>query len=186
MTSLDLSAENLLDPLLQGINDVLPKLPSALVVLLVGIVVIRIISWFASWLIGYIKIPRGLKGIILSLLNAMLAVFLIIVFLQSLGLSNVAFIFSAAVAATGLAVGNGSVTLISDIISGIYLARDRDFAVGDIVRAGEEPSVEGEIMSMDMRRTRIKDANGHIHSLPNSVVERKAYVLITKKRDRKA
>lgn len=186
MTSLDLSAENLLDPLLQGINDVLPKLPSALVVLLVGIVVIRIISWFASWLIGYIKIPRGLKGIILSLLNAMLAVFLIIVFLQSLGLSNVAFIFSAAVAATGLAVGNGSVTLISDIISGIYLARDRDFAVGDIVRAGEEPPVEGEIMSMDMRRTRIKDANGHIHSLPNSVVERKAYVLITKKRDRKA
>lgn len=185
MTSLDLSFDNLLDPVLQSINEILPKLPIAIITLLAGVVVIRVISWVAGWLIGYLKIPRGLKGIILSLLNALLTVFLIIVCLQSLGLSNVAFIFSAAVAATGLAVGNGSVTLITDIISGIYLARDRDFSVGDIVKAGEEP-VEGEILSMDMRRIRIKDAEGYIHSLPNSVVERKAYVLITKKRDRKA
>lgn len=183
MTSLDLSFENLFDPIAQSINDILPKIPLAILILLAGIVVLRVIAWFAQLLIAHLNVPKNLQGIILSLFNALMSVFLVIIFLQSLGLSNVAFIFSAAVAATGLAIGNGSVTLITDIISGIYLARDRNFSVGDIVRAGDEP-VEGEIMSMDMRRTRIKDSKGHIHSLPNSVIERKAYVLITKKRDR--
>lgn len=184
MTSLDLSFENLFDPITQTINEILPKIPVAILILLVGIIVIRIISWIAKWTIRQLNVPKGLQGIIMSLLNAMMFVFLVIIFLQSLGLSNVAFIFSAAVAATGLAIGNGSVTLISDIISGIYLARDRNFSIGDIVKAGEEPAVEGEIIGMDIRRTRIKDKSGHIHSLPNSVVERKAYVLITKRRDR--
>lgn len=183
MTSLDLSFENLFDPITQSINEILPKIPIALLILFGGIVALRILSWVAGWLVGHLNVPKGLQGIVLSLFNALTSIILVIVFLQSLGLSNVAFIFSAAVAATGLAIGNGSVTLISDIISGIYLARDRNFAVGDIVRAGEGP-VEGEIMSMDMRRTRIKDNKGHVHSLPNSVIERKAYVLITKKRDR--
>ncbi|TAK89591.1 mechanosensitive ion channel family protein [Patescibacteria group bacterium] len=184
MTSLDLSFESLLDPVTQALNEILPKIPLAILILLAGVVAIRIISWVMRWLINQFNVPKGLQGIIMSLFNSLLLIFLVIVFLQSLGLSNVAFIFSAAVAATGLAIGNGSVTLISDIISGIYLARDRNFSIGDIVRAGEEP-VEGEIIGMDMRRTRIKDASGHVHSLPNSVVERKAYVLITKKRDRK-
>lgn len=183
MTSLDLSFENLFDPITQSINEILPKIPVALLILFAGIVALRILSWVAAWLVGHLNVPKGLQGIVLSLFNALMSIILVIIFLQSLGLSNVAFIFSAAVAATGLAIGNGSVTLITDIIAGIYLARDRNFAVGDIVRAGEEP-VEGEIMSMDMRRTRIKDDKGHVHSLPNSVVERKAYVLITKKRDR--
>lgn len=184
MTSLDFSFENLFDPITQSINEILPKIPIAIVILLVGIIIIRIVAWIFRWLLGQFGVPKGLQGIVMSLFNALLFVFLVIVFLQSLGLSNVAFIFSAAVAATGLAIGNGSVTLITDIISGIYLARDRNFSIGDIVRAGEDPQVEGEIIGMDIRRTRIKDSSGHIHSLPNSVVERKAYVLMTKKRDR--
>jgi small-conductance mechanosensitive channel len=76
-------------------------------------------------------------------------------------------------------------TLVKDVLSGIFLARDRDFGIGDIVQAGES-KVEGEIISMDLRRTRIRDTKNHIHSLPNSVIEGREYVLITKKRDRKA
>lgn len=185
MASLDFSIERLFGPVSNNINELLPKLPNALVTLLAGFVVIRIISWIAAWLIGYIRMPRGLKGIIISMLDALLAVFLIIVVLQSLGLNNLALIFTAGVAAVGIALGNGSVNMVSDIIAGVYLARDKDFAIGDIVKAGEEHT-EGEILSMDMRRTRILDSNGNIHSMPNSVIERKEYVLITKKRDRKA
>ena len=127
--------------------------------------------------------PKGLRGILISLLDALLMVFLIIVVLQKLGLGSLAFAFSAFLAAVGIAVGSGSATLVSDILGGITLARDRNFSIGDIVEAGEE-KVKGEIIGMDMRRTRIRDNKGQIHSLPNSVIERKAYTLITKKRDR--
>lgn len=181
---LDLSFNHLLGPVRDNLNTIVGNLPNALVTLLVGFLAIRILSYFISWLIGFVRMPKGLKEIVISLVDALLTVFLIIVVLQSIGLSNLAFIFSAMLAAVGIAVGSGSSTLVADIIGGIYLARDRDFAIGDIVQAGEN-QVEGEIISMDMRRTRIKDNGGNVHSMPNSVIERKEYVLITKRRDRK-
>jgi small-conductance mechanosensitive channel len=181
----DFSFDHLLGPLHENVNTLLPRLPNAMVTLLAGFVVIRLLSWVVQGLLGVWRLPKGLREIIISLMDALLTIFLIIVFLQSLGLSNVAFIFSASVAALGLAIGNGSVTLVTDILAGIYLARDRDFSVGDLVQAGEDQT-EGEIMSMDMRRTRIRDKDGRIHSMPNSIIERKEYVLITKKKDRQA
>jgi small-conductance mechanosensitive channel len=180
---LDLSNQNLLDPVADNFSTVLHNLPSAFVTLILGLLVVRIMSWIAGWLIGFIRMPKGLKEILGSMVNALLGIFLTIVVLQTLGLNNLAFIFSVFIAAMGIAIGSGSSTLVSDIVGGVYLARDRDFSIGDIVQAGEN-KVEGEILSMDMRRTRVRDAEGHIHSMPNSVIERKEYTLITKKRDR--
>lgn len=167
----------------QHLGAILDNLPSAFVTLLVGLLVIRVISWIASWLVGFVRMPKGLKEIIISLLDALLGIFLAIVVLQSLGLNNLALVFSAFVAAAGIAVGSGTSALVSDIFAGIYLARDRDFSIGDLVQVGEDKT-EGEIISMDMRRTRVRDKKGAVHSLPNSVIERKEYVLMTKKRDR--
>jgi small-conductance mechanosensitive channel len=183
---------DIFDSLSSGVNGLLAtnlsrlvdNLPNAIVTLIVGVIVIRLISWLASWLIGFVRMPKGLKQIAISLLDALLAVFLVIVVLQTLGLNNVAFIFTVAVAGLGIALGNGSVTLVNDIISGIYLARDRNFSVGDIVCAGEGQT-EGEIIGMDMRRTRIRSQDGRVHSLPNAGIDRSEYTLITKKRDRK-
>jgi small-conductance mechanosensitive channel len=182
----NLSSLNLSLPGSTSFDSVVHNLPTAAVTLIIGIIVIRLLSYVASWLIGYIRMPKGLKEIFVSLIDAVLAIFLFIVVLQVLGLNNVAFVVTALVAGLGIALGNGGIPLMTDIISGIYLARDRNFSIGDIVQAGEPGAVkaEGEVISMDMRRTRIKDAEGHIHSLPNTVIERHEYVLITKKRNR--
>jgi len=183
---LDLSANNLLKPVSENLNTVLHNLPAALVALVIGIIIIRILSFIASWLIGFIRMPKGLKEILISIIDAVLAIFLIIVVLQVLGLSNVAFVVTALVAGLGIAIGNGGIPLMTDVVSGVYLGRDRNFSIGDIVRVGEPGTdkVEGEVVSMDMRRTRIRDKEGLMHSLPNTVVERHEYVLVTKKRDR--
>ncbi|HSX41603.1 MAG TPA: mechanosensitive ion channel family protein [Candidatus Saccharimonadales bacterium] len=184
---IDTSPSHLFDSLAQNINDLLPKLPTAAATLLVGLVVIRILSWIASWLLSFIRMPKGLRGIIVSLIDILLSVFLTIVTLQALGLSNVAFAFSAAVAAIGLALGNGSVTIVQDILAGIFLAKDHDFSVGDVVRVAEEPGqpgVEGVVEAMDMRRTRVRDEKGYLHIFPNSYIERREWVLLAKKKDR--
>ena len=49
--------------------------------------------------------------------------------------------------------------------------------VGDEVIVGETPT-SGVIESMDARRTRLRDDNGVLHVIPNSVVERKEWILL--------
>ncbi|HSH31137.1 MAG TPA: mechanosensitive ion channel domain-containing protein [Candidatus Saccharimonadales bacterium] len=183
MTPLDLSTDNLANPLIQGINDVLPNLPKALVLLLFGFVLIKIVSWVAQLLLQLVRLPKGLKGILVSLMDALLWVFLIISLLQALGLTNVALAFSGSIVALGLALGTGAASLAADILAGIFLAQDKDFNIGDEVKAGEG-GTEGVIQSMDMRRTRILAKDGKLHIMPNSVIERKEWVVLAKKRDR--
>lgn len=177
------SSNSVTDPLVSGASHILPKIPVAIGAFLFGIVVIRLISWLIQFLLGFVRLPRGLKGIIQSLSDALLWVFLIIGVMQVLGLNNIALAFSGSVVAIGLAIGNGASTLASDILAGIFLAKDRDFSIGDHVRAGE--GTEGIIENMDMRRIRIRDDKGRLHVIPNSVVERKEWVLITSRSDRK-
>lgn len=191
MTPIPDQSTNIFVSLTSGFNSLLAtnlsklvhNLPNAILTAIVGFIVIRLVSLLAGWLIGFVRMPKGLKEILLSLFDALLTVFLVIVVLQTLGLNNAAFVFTVVIAGLGIALGNGSVTLVADVIAGIYLARDRNFSVGDIVAAGS-PLVEGEIISMDMRRTRIRDQKGRVHSLPNTGIERNEYILITKRRDR--
>jgi len=176
MLQFDLNNTSLTDPLVNGAEHILPRIPEAIAALLFGWVLIKLVSWSAHFLIGFAHLPRGLKGIIISLIDAALWIFLIIGLLQVLGLNNIALAFSGSIAAVGLAIGLGAQSLVGDILAGVFLAKDRDFSVGDQVKAGD--STEGIIESMDMRRTRIRDKQGQLHVLPNSVVERKEWILI--------
>ncbi len=167
---------DIFDPLIQHFQAILPKIPLAIGTFLFGWVVIKLLSWFIRFLISFVRLPRGLKGIIYSLVDALLWIFLIITVLQNLGLNNIAIAFSGAIVAVGVALGSGASTLASDILAGIFLARDRDFSIGDTVKAGENTT--GVIEHMDMRRIRIRDKQGHLHVIPNSVIERKEWVLL--------
>lgn len=180
MTKLDLQLPNLADPLIEGINNIAPRLPRALVTLLAGYILIKLFSVLARAVLSAFRLPQGLRGILVSLIDALLWIFLIISILQSLGLDRLALIVSGSLAASGLALAMGASSLVADIIAGIFLSRDRDFSVGDEVTAGENTTT-GTIESMDMRRTRIRDKNGQLHVIPNSVVERKEWIVLAKK-----
>lgn len=176
MLQFDLTNVSLTDPLVNGAEHILPRIPVAIAALLFGWVLIKLASWLVHFLLGFAHLPRGLKGILLSLVDAVLWVFLIIGLLQVLGLNNIALAFTGTIAAAGLALGLGAQSLVGDILAGVFLAQDRDFSVGDRVKAGE--NTEGVIESMDMRRIRIRGKNGQLHVLPNSVVERREWVLL--------
>lgn len=185
MASLDLTPVELFDPIITGANDIIPKIPQLIAALIFGAIVIKLISWFASLLLSLVRMPKGLRGILDSIISALLWVFLAVTVLDKvLDLSNIALLFSGSVAALGLALAAGGSSLASDILAGIFLAKDRDFSVGDHVSAGEKPT-EGVVESMDMRRTRIRDDQGMLHVIPNSVIERKEWIVLTKKKDRK-
>lgn len=168
------------DEVVKSLESIIPKLPTVLIGLLIGILLIKLLSWFGQALLGLVRMPKGLRGILVSLMDGVLWVFLIISVLQALGLDKLALALSGSIAILGLAVAGGASSLAADILAGIFLAKDRDFSVGDSVIAGENRT-EGVIENMDMRRTRIRGKDGQLHVIPNSVIERKEWVLLEKK-----
>lgn len=181
---LDFSVKSFSESFISGFNTILPKLPGAIMALLVGYILIKIVGWVAEALLSLVRMHRGLRNILGSLISAVLWIFLAIVVLQSLGLGSLAIIFSGSLAAVGLALASGGSSLAADILGGIFLAQDKDFNVGDEVIAGDKQT-KGVIKSMDMRRTRIETPDGKLHILPNSIIERNEWTLLSKKSDRK-
>lgn len=145
--------------------------------LLVGILIIRISIRILRLLLKMTHIQTSMRYVLTSIVETVLWALLTYRLLEALGLDNVIFFFTGSIAAIGIAMAAGGSTLVSDIVAAVFLARDGDFNVGDEVIAGEGPT-QGIIERMDARRTRIRDADGNLHIIPNSVVERKEWVLV--------
>lgn len=180
MASFDLGI-NFTNHVVDAINNTLPRLPNALFDLLVGILVIRIIERAVRVIMKFTNIQQALRDVLSSVISIILWIFLSITLLGELGFSGVIYFFTGSVAALGIAMAAGGSTLISDIVAGIFLARDGDFNVGDEVIVGPSDRPElGVIESMDARRTRLRDEHGVLHIIPNSIVERNEWIVIRK------
>lgn len=64
----------------------------------------------------------------------------------------------------GVAIGFGAQTLVQDIISGLFIWIEGSIAVGDIV---EINGLTGEVESIALRTTVIRNGNGNLYSIPN-------------------
>jgi small-conductance mechanosensitive channel len=180
MASLTLDPTQYTDPIITVVNQILPKIPGLLFGLIFGLLIIRLLVRLTRLLLAFTSMQQGLKGIIVSVVEILLWVLLSISTLQELGFSGMITFFSSSALAIGILLAAGGSTLLADIVAGIFLAQDNDFGVGDEVMAGEDKT-HGIVESMDARRTRIRDDKGVLHVLPNSVVERKEWILIHKR-----
>lgn len=84
---------------------------------------------------------------------------MLISILQLLGLGHLAITASAAIAIAGLAFTTGLSSVISDVMGGVFLAKDHDFRLGDHISV-PEIDTEGVVETMDMRRVRVRDQGG--------------------------
>jgi small-conductance mechanosensitive channel len=154
-----------------------PKLPEAALNLVVGFILIEVILFFAKRFLKIVRIPKDLKGLFLSGMRAILWLFLIIFVIKALGLGNLVLAISGSAVILAFVLNQGAAGLISDIISGISLAGDKNFHVGMKVSLNEGKTV-GIIKSVDMRKVRILDEKGQIHVVPNSVVEKNEWLVL--------
>lgn len=73
----------------------------------------------------------------------------------------------AGVGVAGVAIGLGTQTLIKDVINGFFILVEGQYAVGDTVTVG---GATGEVIEINPRRTVVRDAEGNLHSIPNSAI----------------
>ena len=67
----------------------------------------------------------------------------------------------------GLAVGFGAQALVKDVITGFFILLENQIRVGDTITAAGST---GEVESVNLRTTILRDADGRTHIIPNSAI----------------
>jgi small conductance mechanosensitive channel len=73
----------------------------------------------------------------------------------------------ASVGVAGLALSLGAQTLIKDIIGGLFILGENQYAVGDTIKVGE---ICGSVERITLRSTHVRDLEGALHIVPNGEV----------------
>jgi small-conductance mechanosensitive channel len=73
----------------------------------------------------------------------------------------------ASVGVAGLAVSLGAQTLIKDLIGGLLILLENQYAVGDTIQVGD---VSGTVEQLTLRATCVRDIDGRLHVVPNGEV----------------
>jgi len=160
-----------------SVNEIIPRLPVALIGLLAGIIVIKVIGRFLAPALRFTKWPIGLQEIMVTLIRVAMWVFLLITILQVLGLTSVALAITGSFAILLIGFSTGISNTVSDLIAGLQLANDKDFKVGFKVKAGDQKT-EGIIRAMDVKKTRIEAEDGKLHVIPNSLIVKNEWVVL--------
>jgi len=154
-----------------------PKIPEAIINLVIGYIIIRIVLYILKKSLKYMRLTKSVQGLLVACCSAFLWAFLVMHLLEIVGLSNLIVLISGSAVFLGFILNQGLSQTISDIASSISLARDKDFRLGSIVSLNEGKTV-GEIVGLDMRKVRILAKNGKLHVVPNSLVDKGEWVLL--------
>ncbi len=104
----------------------------------------------------------ALRSMLSSAVSFILAFLAAIMILQAAGINIVPLLTTASIA--GLAIGFGAQKLVRDVISGFFILIEDQYGIGDYVTIG---LITGEVVELQIRTTRIRDAAGKLYILSN-------------------
>jgi small-conductance mechanosensitive channel len=167
-----LLVQSVLEEFLSGLVRAIPRILSGIVFLVLAYVVIRVVLRVTRSVFD--RIYPEEQELIVDLSVAVVALFLwfgtALALLKIVGMGDVATSLGTASGFIGLGVAFALKEMIADTVSGVYLLRDSDFTEGDVV---ETASVTGTVVSIDLRKTRVRTDEGDLIVLANRDVEKK-------------
>jgi MscS family membrane protein len=112
---------------------------------------------------------RLLDEQLLPFLRTALRIFIVIVAVllasQNLGLNITSLIASLSIG--GLALGLAAQDTLANLFGAVAVFADEPFKVGDCIRLD---TIEGTVESIGLRSTRVRNANGHLVTIPNKTM----------------
>jgi len=73
----------------------------------------------------------------------------------------------AGVSVAGIAIGFGAQTIVKDILAGLFILLENQYAKGDVVKIA---GIGGHVEDVNLRRTVLRDLDGAVHTIPNGEV----------------
>ncbi len=169
--------QGLLNRITQPFLDFGPLIPKIVIGILIGAILIKVSLLVLSKILKISRIPRSLIDIVISLGAVILWIMLLAELAKVMGLSSVAVTISGSLVVLGFALANGATALTTDIISAFFIAKDRDFNIGNRIKTGD---AEGIIDKIDVRKVRITDDEGRRHVIPNANLDKNGWILISR------
>ncbi len=143
----------------------LPKVISALLILVIGFLVIKLLVKILDRALNRFNLDVSLIKFLIKAVSIVLYVVLVISALAALGVSTTGMI--AALSAAAVAVSLALKDSLSNIASGILLLITQPFKTGDFVEVG---GVSGSVLGVDMIQTTILTTDNKRIIIPNSQV----------------
>jgi small-conductance mechanosensitive channel len=156
--------------LLNAIVAAIPLIISAIITLIIAYAILKVLTKMLKTSLQKAKIPLALSGMVMSIISMIFWYFVILAVLSSFGppLSPMVTALGSIFAFLALGIGLAMSGILKDLVSGAFLVTDKDFGEGFRVKAG---GVEGTVVNVDIRKTRIVDKDGVLHVIPNATIE---------------
>ncbi|HEV2150572.1 MAG TPA: mechanosensitive ion channel domain-containing protein [Longimicrobiaceae bacterium] len=147
-----------------------------------------VVGWLAFWALklllrriersiepsesGLLTVQEQRSKTLLSLVRSIgivvIIVLMIFMVLGALGVNVGPLLAGAGV--IGLAVSFGAQSLVKDIISGLFILFENQYAVGDVIRL--DTGISGAVERMTLRVVVLRDVFGVVHIVPNGEIKR--------------
>jgi len=142
-----------------------PKVVGALLTLIVGWIVARILRGILRRVLHRAKVEATLTGFLVNMTYALLMTMVVISAIQRLGVEATSFI--AVLGAVGLAVGFALQGSLSNFAAGVMLILFHPFKAGDFVEAG---GVSGVVEEIQIFATQMRTPDNKRVIVPNSSI----------------
>lgn len=151
-----------------------PKIPTVIMVVALGVLLIRILEGIVRRMLKVAKVDPTLISFVTTFVKFVCWVFLIATVFSILGFSQISLAFSGSIALVIMGVATNANSLVQDLLSGLFLLAEPDFKEGRAIRLN---AVAGTIIGMDIKKTKVMDADGNIHIVPNRMFDANIFVI---------
>lgn len=157
------------------LEDPISKLIFILTIIVATSIIVRLVAYLMN------KIKRFKKDITLiylirDIINYIIYFIALMSILQIFDINLAGTLLSLGI--VGIAVSFAAKDLISNFFSGILLIMGRSVKVGDTLEIKE---MKGTVETISLRSTTIKDDNGVLSNIPNSILTNNTYLQYNKK-----
>ena len=156
------------------VTQVLPAILGSFAIILGGTFVIGLSSRVLKVALHRAHVKPALIDLSMASIAFFGWVLIIAGVLQTLGLNQIALAVGGSISLIALGVASAASGNLGDIIAGIFLASDPDFGNGFTIHAKE---ITGVIERIDLRKTRIRTADGKLHVVPNKLIEGDVWIV---------
>ncbi len=167
----------ILHGIVEGNLKYLTKLPAALVTLAIAYVLLRMGRRLLKGAMTMARIDPAIQSMALSAASFAGWVLAIAAALSVMELNQLSLALGGSVALIAMALATGLNNVTQDLMAGMFLISDKEFTIGQRVKAG---GIEGTLVDLTIRKTKIRDDNGHVHTVPNRNVDGAVYVILNR------
>lgn len=157
-----------------------PNIVAAILILLIGLWVSKLILRVAEKIMEKRKIDPLITSFITTVLHVLLVLVVLIAAISKLGVQTASLI--AVLGAAGLAIGLALQGSLSNLASGVIIISLRPFKVGDFIEAG---SNSGIVESIQLFYTKMRSPDNKEVMIPNSTITSSAIINYTARSERR-